>query len=335
MVKKRRIWTEFLSPEVLGAPDTVALLRRFQLQPLVAMPPDRQGPKMAEALGILHDSGVSVGLWPLLPDREGYWLSADNAQEAVSRVRELLAFASESGASVATVALDLEPGLALKKQMYQASGWQSLRYLRDRLRETGTGSQQSSYQDAVAHYSQLANELRRAGIESLAIAVPPLLIDLAANSERWQRFFATPLTAPGWDTPSPMVYRSMIQQSLPGRSRLWGRALFAESCRRWALQPGPLCMSLGVVGPGKLEDERAYESPAELRWDVACAAGHGIDDLALFSLESVLARPNPEEWLRAFTESPLPIFQPWDQRLAQQALRVLLQSAASLTRRLG
>jgi hypothetical protein len=209
-VKRRRIWTEFLPPEILGAPETVALLRRYQLQPLIAMPPEREGPEMARALVALRDSGVSIGLWPLLDDSEGYWPGAGNAEGATRRVRELLHFAQETGVEVATVAIDLEPSLELKRQMLDATGWERLSYLRRRLRETAGAGELAGYRRARNQYAVLAAELRRAGVESLAIAVPPLAVDRAAGTELWQALFATPLTGPGWDTQSPMFYRSMI-----------------------------------------------------------------------------------------------------------------------------
>ena len=171
-----------------------------------------------------------------------------------------------------------------------------------------------------------------AQVESLAIAVPPLALDLVAGSEFWQSFFATPLTGPRWDTQSPMYYRSMIQEALPGKGALLGRAIFAEACRLWAARGGPACMSLGVVGPGKLADEASYKTPAELAWDVACATAAGLDDLALFSLESVLEREHPGQWLDAFTQPAVAPLASVGERVARTSVRGLLQVTGGLTR---
>jgi len=331
-VRRRRVWTEFLSPEILGARETLDLLQRYQLQPLVAMPPGREGPAMVEALRSLHEAGVPIGIWPLLSDSEGYWPGSANAQATASRVHQLLAMARELDIPLRTIALDLEPRLELKQSVLAMRAAQRLRHLGERFVETARQVHRQEHQDAVKVYSQLATELRAAQVESLAIAVPPLALDLIAGSEFWQSFLATPLTGPRWDTQSPMYYRSMIQEALPGKARLLGRAIFAEACRLWAAQPGPACMSLGVVGPGKLADEASYKTPAELAWDVACATAAGLDDLALFSLESVLEREHPGQWLDAFTQpgdAPLASVR---ERVARTSVRGLLRVTGGLTR---
>ncbi len=333
-VRKRRVWTEFLSPEILGAKGTVALLQRYRLQPLVAMPPDRDGPAMVRALGALHNSGIALGLWPLLADCDGYWPGGENAHASVARVRRLVTMAEAAGVPVATVAMDLEPGLPLKRQVQAAGRRQRARYLGQRLRRTLRPSKREEHARAVLEYADLARDLREGGIESLAIAVPPLALDLASGSDYWQRFFSTPLVGPGWDIQSPMYYRSMLEQAMPGQSRLLGRALFAEACRLWATSGQPTCMSLGVVGVGKFANEACYEAPAELAWDVACASAHVLDDLALFSLESVLDRSDPEAWLDAFTQPSVPLAPSRAERMARKTLRSLMAGAALLTRRL-
>lgn len=332
-VGTRRVWTEFLSPEILAAPDTLALLQRYQLQPLIAMPPGREDHlAMASALQRLHRAGISLGLWPLLSDRDGYWPGSGNAPLACQRVAELLAFAQSAQIPIATVAMDLEPALALKREFQDASGWQRTRLLGARALAVRRPEARRAHAQAVRRYRRLADELRAAGMESLAIAVPPLGIDLAAGTEFWQAYFATPLAGPGWETCSPMFYRSMLQAALPGQRALWGRAIFAEACRQWGLCGGSVCMSLGVVGPGKLANEASYESPAQLAWDVACATELGLSDLALFSLESLLDRPNPEAWLDAFTSPSRNAAPTLAERMARQSLRALLAGAARLTR---
>lgn len=331
-VRKRRVWTEFLSPDVLGATETLDVLQRYRLQPLIAMPPGREGPAMAEALRSLHDAGVPFGIWPLLSDSDGYWPGSANAKAAAARVHQLLAMARKLDVPVRTIALDLEPNLELKRSVLAMGQAQRLRHLGERFVETARRVPRQEHQDAVKVYSQLASQLRATRVESLAIAVPPLALDLVAGSEFWQSFFRTPLTAPGWDTQSPMYYRSMIQEALPGKSPLLGRAIFAEACRLWAAQPGPACMSLGVVGPGKLADEASYQGPGELAWDVACATAAGLDDLALFSLESVLESQHPGQWLDAFTQPAATAVPSRRERVARTSLRGLLQVTGGLTR---
>jgi hypothetical protein len=253
---------------------------------------------------------------------------------ACQRVVELLAFAQSAEIPIATVAMDLEPALALKREFHDARGWQRARMVGTRALASRRPAHRAVHAEAVRHYQRLAARLRERGIESLAIAVPPLVLDLPGNTKFWQASFASPLTEPGWDTLAPMFYRSMIQEALPGQSAVWGRAIFAEACRLWGLRPGSVCMSLGVVGPGKLADEASYASPSQLAWDVACARELGLSDLALFSLESILDRPNPEAWLDAFTSKARNAAPTFAERMARHSLRALVAGAARVTHRL-
>jgi hypothetical protein len=55
---------------------------------------------------------------------------------------------------------------------------------------------------------------------------------------------------------------------------------------------------------GALGDEPVYRAVRELREDVAAARAAGIEDLSLFDLGGVLARPPAEAWIEALVETP-------------------------------
>src|SRR5580704_4503198 len=75
---RRRIWCETVPAETLGAPATVALLRRYAVLPIVAVWPGSVGAARA-ALARFEDAGLPAAAWPMLPDDAGRWLSAANA----------------------------------------------------------------------------------------------------------------------------------------------------------------------------------------------------------------------------------------------------------------
>src|SRR5690606_17015712 len=113
--------------------------------------------------------------------------------------------------------------------------------------------------------------------ETLAIAVPPLVFDFAAETDVWQRLLSTPVSGPQWSTLSPMLYSSMIRAAMPRKSRALTHAIFAEALQRLVQASGTrFCLSLGVVGTGKLGDETSYAAPEELAADVGLAQAAGI-----------------------------------------------------------
>src|SRR5437588_9404588 len=109
MARRRRIWCELLPPEELGHHATIALLEKFGLEPLIALPPDRETESMAKAIRALSQSSVPIGVWPLLSDEQGYWPSEANAAQFLPRVTRAIDFVDRAGASVRTLAVDLEP----------------------------------------------------------------------------------------------------------------------------------------------------------------------------------------------------------------------------------
>jgi hypothetical protein len=75
------------------------------------------------------------------------------------------------------------------------------------------------------------------------------------------------------------------------------------SARRFGARAG---VSLGVIGSGILGDEPTYRDVSELAEDVSIARAAGIDDILVYSLDGVLARPPAEPWLDAIVDPPPP-----------------------------
>jgi hypothetical protein len=140
---------------------------------------------------------------------------------------------------------------------------------------------------------------------SAAVALPVLFDRVGVDA--WQLALGTPVDGIAWDHVSPMLYTSILEgwsRGLLGRRDV--RAILAWSCRASEARFGSLAgASLGAVGTGAFGDEPTYRDPAELADDVAVARAAGVEDLALFDLGGVLARPSVDSWLEAFT-SPDP-----------------------------
>lgn len=311
---KRRIWCELLPPETLAEPSTIALLRRFALEPIVALPPERETEAMFRALSALTDPKASghansghpdsghpirLGIWPLLSDAEGYWPSLGNAALFAARVRALLAELEARKIPVSVVAFDLEPPLDIMRGLMTGGG-------KEISKAIFAGLKSLTHKGELAGAAEIAaldRELRARGVETLAAVMPNLVLDLASRSLLWEHTFRTPLAVAEWSVVSPMLYTTLIKEYLPSKRIERARALLYESTRLLVRAVGPAraSVSLGLVGPGKLGDEPYFDSPAELLLDVAAARAGGADDLALFSLETVLSRGDPEAWLMPFT----------------------------------
>lgn len=292
---RRRVWCETLAPGAALDAGVPALLGRYGAGIVLAARPPAHTDRgdLAALVARCRDEGVAAALWPMLDDADGRWLNARNAARFSAYVRDLVddlaARGLRPGEAVREVVLDLEPDFDDVSALLSGRGLRRLR---------GAPPRVPSARDALA---ALAAWLRARGIQATATVVPLVLFD-AGGASAWQAVLGTPVDGLAWDHVNVMVYTSILEGwSRRTLRRADVRALLAAACRAAPGRFGcPASVSLGAVGVGALGDEPTYRAVAELADDVAVALACGVDDLALFDLGGVLARPPAEAWLEAF-----------------------------------
>lgn len=289
--RKRRVWSEFVSYQELAAPSLLERLAHYEIEVLVAVMPQNL-PEISELCHVYREAGVALGLWPMIDDHQGRWASTYNAEHYSSFVLRLL---SEIDPNLSTTfAIDLEPPIDLLRGLLhgEASSYGRL------LRSTNWATGQRVLRD-------LLETLRCRGMSTIAAANPMLLSDKPGQSG-WQWLFGTPIDDFPFHALSFMSYTSLLEGYSRGLvNRELARSILVLSAQSAARQWGSRAsVSIGSVGPGALGDERPYRNCSELADDVALVRACGVEDLALFDLSGVLARPNSEAWLSAFAETP-------------------------------
>lgn len=309
-----RVWCETVSYDVLRSEETVALLVRHGVAPIIAVRPGQEA-ALPEVLARHWDAGLSPSVWPMLSDEAGRWGSSWNLgpySEWTLRVAGMVRAPTGLGAEVA---LDLEPPIALvagalsarpvqgdSTGNHDASAVPRWRWL-DRER---------SERSAAAALRYLLDTLHAQGFAVMAAVAPCVVFDPLPSSVAaalapagWQRALGTPVDGLPWDHVSVMAYTSMLAGWSRGAlDRTAALALFRSICRHTAQRFGPRAsVSVGAVGTGALGDEPVCASARELAEDVAVARACGIDDLALFDLGGVLDRPPAEAWFEAMGAS--------------------------------
>ncbi len=292
-VRPRRIWSEFVPYERLKDRAVLELVSRRDIQLLVAVTPDvaRGFPAV---VGACRDAGVSVGAWPMLDRPAGRWPSAMNVDRYRDFVGSLFASLERDRVGVDVLAVDLEPPLE-----------ELDRVLHGDVRQAARWAQRGGLRRAAQAFESLVSEVHARGAETLAAVVPAVLGD-RRGGRVWQRALGTPVDDVPFSRVSPMLYTSLVEGYTRGlvrrRDALSLLALSGRAARRrWGARAG---LSLGAVGPGVVGDEPTFRSPRELAEDAAEARAAGVDDLALFDLTGVLARPPAEAWLDALVHTP-------------------------------
>lgn len=289
-VHMRRIWCETLPYAHLRRPEVLRLLGARQLQLLLAVTPDRAA-DLPVTMAACRDAGLSVGLWPMLGRSEGRWPSAANLPSFRDFTLRCLDALAAHRLRPAVLAVDLEPPIGELDALLHGRIWPAWRWARRR--DVGR---------AATALAAFVEEVHGRDLVTLAATLPTLVTDPARSDRGWQRALGTPVNGVPFGHVSPMMYTSLVEGCSRGLLRRRDTvALLAATARAAVSRWGPRAsLSLGCVGAGILGDEPTWRSVEELAEDVGQARTAGVDDLALFDLAGVLARPPAEAWLDAF-----------------------------------
>lgn len=297
-----RAWAEYIKPADLVDNHVIRLLRRFGINPCLAVTRDDLGEDLSRLLRRYASAGIDLALWPLLPDELGYWPNERNAGPFFDFIGEILDQARTDALHLPWIAVDMEPPFYQVDALKGARGINRLRTLlslarsnRDRVR----------FEGACDQYRRLLGTVHRAGTKTLVPVLPILSHELAGGGQGLQDLLETPITGIGWDVISPMIYNTMLV-GYSGKKISWtdARWYLYSTCREMKRVLGTgAAVSVGLLAPAKLGDEPYYEDPDELRQDVQAAIAAGIEDIAVHSLEGILGKKDPEVWLEAAARS--------------------------------
>lgn len=287
-----RIWSETVPFDTLRSPEVLRLLRRYQLQPLLAVRPGDL-PGLRPLLVQYQDAGLQPGLWPMLADADGRWGNARNIDRFIAFVRDVVRAAE--GLSIPELAFDLEPDIQWMRPLVGLGG---------RWAPGGARAGGNLLERARAQLRELVAELKGQGTRSLAAVMPSVAMERKGHG--WQSLLGTPVDGIGFEHLSVMAYTSLLEGWSYGTLRRQeARVLLAAFGRATVERFGPTGgLSLGTVGIGALGNEPHYRGPEELADDVGIARASGIEELTLHDLGGILAHPPAEAWLDAFVNAP-------------------------------
>jgi hypothetical protein len=282
---RRRLWSETVPYDDVAERSILADLAARRVDLLVAVTPPTAG-QAARLVDCCRAAGVGIALWPMVDDRHGRWPSAANADRFVGFCRELVASLRDAAALPDEIAIDLEPPIQRARGLLAGSPRALL---------------QLPSQGGMRALAELVLELHRDALRVTGVVTPLAVLPSALASRGWQRLLGTPVDGVAFDSVNAMAYTSLLEGYSRGVLRRADalamlRVIAATCARRWGARAA---ISLGVVGLGALGDERAYRTPRELAEDVALAEAAGIDELVLFALDGILARPPRAAWLDA------------------------------------
>lgn len=259
----------------------------------------------------LHEAGVPVIAWQLLPAEQGYWFNLDNAPQAAARYVAFRQWTAEHQLIWNGVGLDIEPDLHELRRLL-ARGWRELPALLRRLRRSERLSQ------ARAAYGALVARIREDGYRVDTYQLPLIVDERQARSTLLQRLLGV-VDLPA-DREVLMLYSSFVRPH--GVSLLESYGAQAGS-----IGVGSTGGGVELPGAGSAPPLSWDELSRDLRWArLRCA------DLHVFSLEGCvrqgfLARLRSFDW-----EPPAQVTQTKTRRmeLMRRVGKAVLWAAARL-----
>ncbi len=296
-----RVWCEHLPLVRLREPAVLDLLARYEAHPIVAAKPDIELDALADALSSLTTRGLTPGVWPLLNEDAGYWPSERNFSAWAGWAFDLLDELEQRDARPVWVAVDLEPPIQQVARLLRRPWAIPVAAAALALENMDIERFESSRDELRA----ILSTLRDRGHRTLGVTLPLAAHDLRDGISIWEDMFETPWTGLPWDAAGIMAYGSIIAGAsrgafTPADARAIHQPLLAHIGRELGTRAHA---SIGITGAGVFGDEPAYEDPAELARDASAARAAGIEDIAVFCLEGILARPDPEAWLAAVADA--------------------------------
>lgn len=211
--------------------------------------------------------------WPILPKSQGYWFSGFTPKKGIDQLNQYKGM---------KIKIDLEPPLPSWK-------YTTPKIISYGIKKIFQRGKNSGYLEQTIHKLSGLSDLELVtGKEVMIVNEFPFLKWYLKNqgiyiSTKHNKHL----------TKNIMCYTSFA-------GKLWRPVLrsYLKFFTKRAVKKDPdIMFSIGLIGTGILQTEGTYSGPYELRQDLKMIHDSGAKKVAIYSLDSILKRPNPEEWV--------------------------------------
>lgn len=253
---------------------------------------------LAGACAAAAAHSVPLRLWPLLPKAGGYWAGQSNAPAFLAWTDELVGWAESDCPTFAGVEVDLEMAYDRVQTLQAMRGaGADLAAIAEFMQ---SGVDEAAFEAARSALADGVDALHARGVDVGLSTLPMNADDWADGDEGIGKMFGTPIDGIAWDRVSFQVYRSLYDAQFPPKSGApYGPGLVASYAASIVERFGArAAIDLGTTGSG-IGIPEGLPSAEALRADLAAALAEGIapGNIAVYSLEGLDGRPDPERWV--------------------------------------
>jgi hypothetical protein len=242
-----------------------------------------------------EERNVEVRIWPLLDRADGYWPNETNTVAFDTAVTGTIDWLTRENLRASTIVFDLEPSIAYTEEILAAFASADVNVITTLLR---------SHMDPVAFaegrdgITAIIERIHAAGLRAECVTYPYAIDDTKDDDLDLQDAFDIPVTDVPWDEVSFMVYQTEFT-ALANIDALDPSLVRSYSADARTLFGDRATIALGLVDRvGIFEVEGAiYETPDQLRADVANALAEGITRVEVYSLDGMRNLGGTAGWM--------------------------------------
>lgn len=205
---------------------------------------------------------ITLGTWPVLSRKEGYWFSGFSSKQSIDKLKQFKGM---------DIKIDLEPPIFEKYSDIKVVLWGIEMFLKK--------AKNKKYLKNTIYWLAKHNTkilLTQFPLPKFYLKKTGITVEKKKNI-RFQIMIYT--------TPVFKLFRPLMR-------------IYQVFMLKKALKKDPdIYGSVGLIGPGILETEGIYSNVKEFEKDLRVFHDAGLKNLVVYSIDSIMHRENPKEWL--------------------------------------
>jgi len=315
------VTAEYMTIEELLDPKVIRLAKEHNLLVAPCIWPEDLGEELDHLMDVYEANGLQVIFWPQLSRDHCLYLNKEYAEEYLAYLDAIYAWADKYNHHIDAMIVDIEPpdcqpgsnlgpfcGEEAKKDPHREELCELIRPMMEEqtfgriLKAMG----KRSFEESIPKFQAVLDKLHEHGTIAISTAMDYAAVDLAINRPVLQDLAGGPSLLIDWDVYSFMNFGSanygalkkigFSQNDVRYLSYLLSKVIY----KHYGTKVG---MSIGQTIPGE-GHAPIYTEPEPLGLDASAIKSAGVIHFAIYDLQGIVDKPNPEEWILAVKDAP-------------------------------
>jgi len=298
---------EYMTIKELMDPKVVGLAKKHKLLIAPCIWPETLNEDLHKLMLLYEQNGVQIVFWPQLSRDYCLYMNKKYAEEYLAFLDTIYAWAEKYNHHIDALIVDIEPpdcqpGSDLgpaDKSIRTSFDTEGLGFVLSLMGK-------KSFDASLPKFQAVLDKLHEHGTAAISTAMDYAAVDLAINRPVLQDLAGGPSLLIDWDMFSFMNFGTANYDGLKGLGfkrndvRYLSYILSKELYKHYRNRVG---MSIGQTIPGEGRAS-VYTEPEPLGLDASAIKAAGVIHFAIYDLQGVVDKPDPEAWVLAVKDAP-------------------------------